>query len=402
MICEGGSTWLTSSKPKIVLRINYEKCVVDLRSQQLMKAASDFLGEPTAQVYGVLLRLLGRKLSRCQLDPRMDSAVYGGMFGDDLVVNTMELLDNLPTSVDVGMGIGRVKPIRIDRKSAEATQPHPSEKIPFFDEAEVDGDASSDEEEEDENESDAFEEDFDYENDQPNGHGSPEVKMNGTKKPRVKFEDGAVPKESRVSQMRQHLLLLSGSKQGFVRHCGHDRWTVDFDLLVRRLRESELDTVIERTVRREGLRLVRILRQKGKMDEKTLPTIALMTKPEVQKKMLQMQLYGYVDMQEVPRDTNRTANRTMFLYWCDTNRSLDRLLDNTYKTMVRCLQRLEVHRQKEREVLEIVKRSDVKGREQQVMEKRYYDKFVKVTEIQEKLLGHVMRLDDLVGILRDY
>ncbi|KAJ9149374.1 DNA-directed RNA polymerase III subunit RPC3 [Pleurostoma richardsiae] len=385
--------------PKTVLRINYEKCLVDLRNEQLAKAASEFVGETTAAIYDILLRLLGKKVARCVGDLKID-----GLEDDDespdVLVTTMDLLDNLPTSVDVGSGIGKVKASRTDRRSAEKVQERPPHIKTFADEAEVEGDASSDEEEiEDESDGPG---DSQSDGEKPNGHNSPATKVNGTKNGRVKFQDDVLPKQSRVDQMRQHLLLLCETKQRFLRHCGPDKWTVDFEPLISNLRESELDTVIEQTVGREGLRLVRILQQKGKMDEKTLPSIALMPKNDVQKKMLEMEMLGYVDMQEVPRDTNRTASRTMFLYWRDTQRCLDRLLDNTYKAMVRCLQRLDYHRQQEREVLEIVKRADVRGREQQVMEKRYYDKFVKVIEIQQKILGHVMRLDELVGILRDF
>lgn len=353
-------------------------------------------------MYAVLLHLLCEKISRCHGDPRIDDYDDEDIYSEGLSVSTTDIFEHLKSSVDVYSGIGRVRIGNIDRKSAERVQEHPPQKIiappP---EAEVDGNASPDK---DEGVSD-LSSDSEVEDSHPNGNGSsvrPASNLNGTKEARVKFEDSAPPRESRLDQMKQHLLMLSESRQGFVRHCKRGRWTVDFEPLVQILREAELDTVMEQSVGRDGMRLVRILRQKGKLDEKTLPTLALMTKGDVQKKMLEMQMIGYVDMQEVPRDNNRTASRTIFLYWTDTERCLDRLLDNTYKAMVRCLQRLELHRQQDREVLDIVQREDVRGREKEVMEKRFYDKFVRVTEVQEKLLGHVMRLDDLVGLLRDF
>lgn len=223
--------------------------------------------------------------------------------------------------------------------------------------------------------------------------------MNGTK---VKFNDVGPAKLTRKEHFRQHLLLLCEGQHKFLRHCAMEQWTVDFEPLVRSLREMELDTVIQRSVGQPGLRLVRILRKVGKMDEKTLPNMALMSKGDVQRLMLKMQMFGYVDIQEIPRDNNRTASRTLFLYWTDTTRCLDRLIDNTYKAMLRCLQRLQVERQMEREVLDTVKRDDVRGREKEVMEGRFYNRFVRVSEVQEKLLTHIMRLDNLVGTLKDF
>jgi DNA-directed RNA polymerase III subunit RPC3 len=196
--------------------------------------------------------------------------------------------------------------------------------------------------------------------------------------------------------------MLSGNRLQFIRHCGNEQWTVDFGPLLQQLREAELDAVIERTVGRQGLRLVRILRKKGKLDEKALPNIALMKKSEVQSKMLEMEIAGFVDIQEVPRDTSRTANRTIFLWFTDTDRCIYTLLNNTYKTATRCLQRLSVHRRKERDVLLLTTRTDVKGREKDVMRKEYYDRFAKLLEIERKLLGHMMRMDEMVAVLRDY
>jgi DNA-directed RNA polymerase III subunit RPC3 len=205
--------------------------------------------------------------------------------------------------------------------------------------------------------------------------------------------------------MRQHLLLLSQSKQGFLRHCGtqgRGQWTVDFDLVVNDLRRTEADAVIEQTFGRHGLRLARILRGKGKLDEKTLPALALMKKGDVQGKMLALQMSGFVDVQEVPRDNSRLANRTMFFWFFDEERVQSRLVDDYYKTMLRCLQTLDVQRHRERDILSFVERKDVRGKEQEVMTAEHYDKYSQFLGLQNKLLGHVMRLDELISIFRDF
>lgn len=259
------------------------------------------------------------------------------------------------------------------------------------------GEASSDEEDVEETNGHGFDE-----NNSDHDHKERVNGVNGTKGLKVKFNDNGPAKMSRKEHFRQHLLLLCEGQHQFLRHCAMEQWTVDFEPLLESLRVMELDNVVQRSVGQTGLRLVRILRRVGKMDEKSLPNLALMHKGDVQKLMLKMQMLGYTDMQEVPRDNNRTASRTLFLYWTDTDRCMDRLLDNTYKTMVRCLQRLEVQRQMEAEVLDLVKRDDVRGREKEMMQERYYNRFVRVTEIQEKILAHVMRLDNLVGTIRDF
>lgn len=331
-------------------------------------------------------------------------------------MNTSDIYDNLNPDLDVFTGIGKASADEIDIPTAERLERHA--KV----EAIVIGDEGGEEED-----FDLDDEDYDSEGEiypppaaplqqastpalngshTPNGNGSATSKPVGGAKG-VKFDDSAAgpsppSEELRMQQMRQHLLLLCDNKYKFVRHCDRGTWTVDFEPLFKRLRESELDNAIERKVGRHGLRLARILRDKGKLDEKTLPTMALMKKSDVQNKMLEMQMHGFVDMQEVPRDNNRSASRTLFLWFCDTPRSLDTLLDNTYKALVRCLRIRDVHRRENKEVLSFVQRPDVKGREKEALEKKYFDKYQSYVEIEQKLMGQVMRLDSLVGTLRDY
>ncbi|KAK3303993.1 RNA polymerase III subunit RPC82-domain-containing protein [Chaetomium strumarium] len=389
--------------PKQVIRINYEKCLVELRNRRLVQFASDMLSETTAYVYGVLLKLLTKDLPRCRPDSVMDveededeDQRKGPGF-----VTTEQILDNLKTSVDLSLGIGKAEMKHISLSAAETIRQYPPEKKPKIEEAEVEGEASEDEEEEDEGAGEEPEHDADYKAPMANGTNG----VNGTNGAKVKFDDSAGSKEQRMdrpTQLRQHLLLLTESTQRFVRHCGPNEWTVDFPPLMNALREVELDSVIERTSGRQGLRLVRILRAKGKLDEKALPNVALMRKSELQQKMLEMQTAGFVDVQEVPRDVKADVKKSFFLWFCDVDRTLDRLLDTSYKTMVHCIQVLEALRQKERDVLETTKRTDVRGREKDTMRKEYYERYSRFLECERRLFAQVARVDDLVSVLRDF
>ncbi|KAJ0297218.1 hypothetical protein COL5a_011708 [Colletotrichum fioriniae] len=381
----------------IVLRVNTEKCLVELRNQKLAQYAADAFGEVTGHIYHTALRLLTQQVSRCQLDPRIDSdndADGPGSNSRQVTVTSLEILENLDDSIDVSHGVGKASADQIDVRSAEKVRATPGQ--PMYDS-----------------------DDSDYEppmapraSARPNMNGAADSgdsedegsrAASGSRE--VRFEDGPVFGASRIDQMRQHLLLLSESRQGFLRHCGSQgrgQWTVDFKPLIEGFKQTEVDAVIEQSFGRHGLRLTRIMREKGKLDEKMLPSLALMKKGEVQGKMLAMQMAGFVDVQEVPRDASRTATRTMFFWFFDIERTEAQLVDDYYKAMLRCLQNLEVHRYRERNILSFVERRDVKGKEEEVMTAEHYNKYSKYLELQSKLLAHVMRLDELVGVFRDY
>lgn len=379
--------------PNVVVRVNHERCLVELRNQRLTDFVADIVGETTSQVYRTALELLTAQFSRCRGNPLLDEETPG----HQISITTMDIMDNLEESVNFQSGIGKTSKDKIDFASAERVK----DTAPDTDDDDSDDSDTGlsgrkrpvvvDEGE------DEWAEDDDDEEEKPHTNG------NGTSK--VKFDEPANSKDSRISQMRQHLLLLAESKYQFIRHCGtyaRGQWTIDFSRLMERLRESELDAMIEQSHGRYGLRLTRILRERGKLDEKMLPSAALMKKSDVQGKMLEMQMAGIVDVQEVPKDGSRLANRTLFFWYFDKERTQIQALDDVYKAMLRCLQTLEVQRHKERNILSFVERKDVQGKEEEVMTTEHYNKYNEHLEVQKKLLGQVMRLDELVGVLRDY
>ncbi|SPO05712.1 related to DNA-directed RNA polymerase III chain RPC82 [Cephalotrichum gorgonifer] len=382
-----------------VVRINYEKCLVDLRNDRLTRFADDVIGRTTSRVYNTLLRLVSRKISRCVEDVRIDGA-FSEMFDDgsshDLTVTTLDILDALDPSVNLASDIGRVSKKSVDPNISERLLQIAS-LLDVDQEAEAGGENGLTGERHFMDDDDS-----DLEDVVPNTNGT-EGGQNDTRNGQVKSENG--PAEQRVELLRRHMFLLCESKHRFVRHCGTQgdgQWTVDFDIVMQSLRQVEMDAIIEQVTGRRGLRLTRILRDFGKLDEKALANKALMKKPTLQGKMVELQRASFVDVQEVPRDNNRIANRTMFFWHCDTDRLRRELPDRIFKSMLRCLQVLEVERYKVRDILEFVHRTDVKGKEEEVMTPEYYNKYSQHLELEAKLLGHAMRLDEIVAVLRDY
>ncbi|KAK0748542.1 RNA polymerase III subunit RPC82-domain-containing protein [Apiosordaria backusii] len=394
--------------PNQVVCINYEKCLVELRNRRLMQFSADIFGTTTSWVYGSLLKLLTKEISRCRDDPIIDHYEKDEERPAPVVITTAQILDTLKTSLDLSSGLGKVEARQISAAAAEKITELPPRKRFFIDiQAEVEGNASSDEDEDEEDVTAVL--DLDYKPATTNGvngvngtHATNGINgVNGTSS-KVKLEDSGERRVDRRTQLRQHLLLLSESTQGFVRHCGVDDWTVDFVPLMRALRQAELDSAIESTAGREGIRLVRMLRAKGKLDEKAILNIALMQKGDIQRKMAEMHKLGFVQTQEVPREPKADVKKSFFLWYWDPDMTLERVLDVAYKTMIHSLQVLDLLREKDHNVLTLVKRTDVKGQEEDKLRKFYVDKYSQFLKSERTLLAQIQRVDDLVAVLRDY
>jgi DNA-directed RNA polymerase III subunit RPC3 len=409
---------LTYIKHDLTVRINYEKCKVTLRNQQLASLVRGDIGETTSHVYAVLLNLLEDRIPRCQLDPTIDDL---SDISEGPAVSTMELAQAMDKSINPSFGIGKVDSHSI--KTAALEKPQKKRKREFDDsEATVEGDASSDEDEDDQEALDDVDEygnipevDQDSESDGEDPFAGPLSTAPAVKPPsratKVTFDD-KLPKHAsredrmnRTTDIRNHLLLLADYSPHFVRKCGSrglGEWTVDFDELVNYMQETELDDIIFEAFGQLGCRIARILRQKGKLEEKQIQKFGLLKLKDVRTKLVEMQMSGIVDIQEVPKDNTRAAGRTIFLWHFDPDRVKMIVLEHIYKAMSRCLQVLKAEKYDEREVLSQAERTDVIGLESEMLAPGRLEQLNEIRDKEKKIYTQIGRLDALVAIFKDF
>ncbi|KAM0127007.1 hypothetical protein ACHAO1_009760 [Botrytis cinerea] len=390
----------------LVLRINHEKCTVFMRNRRLVELANSRIGVTTSYIYAELLRLMAEQIPRCRPDPRIDDAVDDAD-GPSIIITTQELTDALSKTINVSTGIGKATSQKIDTSRLDKLQNGRKRKAQ--DEAEVEGVASSDEESEDDHkpftngnghamdvdEDDPF-------SDQPGANTS---KRAVTFKDRDRTPPPTESRQARMMHVMSHLQLLAADDCQLLRKCGARQmgeWTVDFERVIDRLRESELDSIIYENFGQIGHRLVRVMRKMGKLEEKHIAKLALIKQQDSRTTLVNMQMHGMVDIQEVPRDTGRMIVRTIHLWFCDEDRVTSLLLDRTYKAMSRCLQRLDVEKRRKANIIALSERTDVQGQEEAFLRPEQMNQLREIRAKEEDLLGQICRLDELVGIFQDY
>ncbi|KAB8303786.1 hypothetical protein EYC80_005164 [Monilinia laxa] len=390
----------------LVLRINHEKCIVFMRNRRLVELANSRIGETTSYVYAELLRLLSERIPRCRPDPKIDDAVTDAD-GPSIIITTQELTDALSKTINVSTGIGKAISQNIDTSRLDKLQNGRKRKAQ--DEAEVEGDASSDESEDDHNPfANGNGHAMDIDDDDP---FSDQPRANKNKRA-VTFHDQeprspplTESRQARMMHVMNHLQLLAADDCHLVRKCGTRQmgeWTVDFERVIQRLRELEIDSIIYENFGKSGHRLVRVLRKMGKLEETHISKVALIKKGDSRTKLVEMQLHGMVDIQEVPRDPSRIIMRTVFLWFFDQDRVASLLLDRTYKAMSRCLQRLDVEKRRKADLIALSERIDVQGQEEAMLRPEQMNQLREIRAKEEDLLGQIGRLDDLVGVFCDY
>lgn len=210
---------------------------------------------------------------------------------------------------------------------------------------------------------------------------------------------------NRTYELDQHLCLLAQPPHNLTSKRtigGLITWTVEFRHLARTLRHLELERMVEARYGDVALRVIRVLKAKGKLDEKRLQEISLLPFKDLRQVLASMQAGGFVDLQEVPRDAQRQPSRTIYLWYYDPDRVCSSILEDIYKAMSRCLQRLKFERNRLKEFLEKTERSDVKGNEERYLSEGELKTLEHWRAKEALLLGEVSRLDDMVAAFRDY
>jgi DNA-directed RNA polymerase III subunit RPC3 len=337
-----------SSDEDLVIRVNPEKIAVAMRSEQLVHLVEQRLGSVTARVYQTMLRMLESKTPRCWeewADPPLPSGEPGDASIDPRFLATK--LSRERGDLDIFEGIDPNAAVQITRK----------------------------------------------------GH------VNRTNIWTQPTDPAKLNMEERTKVVDKHIQMLAEDPFHFVTwhsRAGFSQWHIEFDEIARQMIQTEIENTISARKGSLGVKLVRALRKKGRLDERAMCNVMMMSAADVRGIVNDLTIQGFVQTQEIPKVDRREAKHSLHLVWYDRQRAREKLLHDTYKGMVRILQRIRYEREKIEFTLTKAERSDVVGNEEKWLSTRELDDLRKWKEVQEKLLLQLMREDDLVAALRDF
>lgn len=338
------------------MRVNYDKCNVALRNQDLVKLAATYVGECTSKVYEAFLKALEEKIPRCQ-DELIKFQSNEEELDSQPFVTSFDVMSNLNPDLNLTNGL-----------CLEDGQHYSQNGI------------------------DTVNGGIGVEAAGPVTEQNPEVSK-------------AVLYSQRRAQIEQHMNILQKDPRQFAIWAGSKgggEWKADFRSLSSYLIQHELEATITARFGSIATRIIRILHDKGKLDEKQAANIAMLRQKDIRSTLTAMQEAGVVETQEVPKDTTRQPSRTMYLWFFDQDRCRRLFLIDTYKAMARHFQRIKVERSRVQSVIDKAERTDVIGNEDEYLSTTERHALREWSQTEEKLLTQIGRQDDLVAVLRDY
>ena len=376
----------------IIVQVNHRKLAVLMRNQRLAAMAEQNLGRATAKVYRATLQQVERGIDECR--------------STNVLLPAGEPSDYVSPDVDVDEVVRNIDPkIRLDGAIAQwspkqsgtngtVSQPIMRRRRPPDWERDMSGD---------ERDSDADEHGniSGVEHDSADENGNRDFRLGVNRHNGVYANGGS----SVYEKVLQHMHLLAEAPEEFITLEYDDqlpRWRIDYQKLAVELRNQQVYSIIHDRFGNDALRLVRVLMGKGKLDEKGLQEIVLMSAKDLRQLLAKLKTAGFLELQEVPRENQRQPSRTIYLWFYDEDRVRRKIIEDTYKSMTRVLQRLKVERKKVRSVLDKAERTDVKGNEENLLAPGELRILSRWRKMEEAMWGEVGRLDDLVAILRDF
>ncbi|RMD43218.1 hypothetical protein DV735_g1959, partial [Chaetothyriales sp. CBS 134920] len=178
-------------------------------------------------------------------------------------------------------------------------------------------------------------------------------------------------------------------------------WSVDALKVSRWLRDKEIDTLINQRIGTIGLRVKRMLADKGKLEEKHLQDLGLLGAKELRQTLAQLATWGVLELQEVPREPQRQPNRTIFLWFFDPEKAKTVILGDLYKTMARLFQVLQRGRELLKGTFEKIARAGDDSNPEEYLIGEERTAFLHWRRKEMWLMGEIGRLDDSVALLRD-
>jgi len=178
---------------------------------------------------------------------------------------------------------------------------------------------------------------------------------------------------------------------------------VEFEIVCRRLRRRILETVTRERHGDDGVRIVRLLLDTGKMDEKQISKVGMMANKDVRPLLSAMSADSLISLQEVPKSADRNPTRTFYLWYVDLQKAYSVLLDHLYKTLYNIAMRRQAEEEEPaiKAVLQKRQRSDVSQDEERLLTRNEREVLAQWEKKREKLTVLEMRIEEAVFVLRD-
>ncbi|KAJ2795053.1 RNA polymerase III subunit C82, partial [Coemansia guatemalensis] len=147
-------------------------------------------------------------------------------------------------------------------------------------------------------------------------------------------------------------------------------------------------------------RIVRVLRDKQKLDEKTVATATMMPAVQCRERLHELSLAGFVDTVEIPRTADRNPSRMFYLWYLNPPKQVSAALRGIFQGMSNIIQRADKEASGRAALVAKSRREDVVA-DQSLLADSEKKELRTLGGIQRKLDAAAVRLDSMLLLIND-
>ncbi|KAN0060938.1 RNA polymerase III subunit C82 [Thecaphora frezii] len=178
-------------------------------------------------------------------------------------------------------------------------------------------------------------------------------------------------------------------------------YRIDYRNTAERMRKDLLRNVVEEKFGTAAVRIMGILREKGKLEEKHISRLALISINETRDICSRLFASSLLGLQEIPKTKDRDPAKTFFLWFVDEEKSRAWLVDRLYQTLARLGQRRNEEMRRQAPLLRKVERTDVKSDTVGLLSEWEREIWQRLDMVLKTISVAEMRVEMDVFVLRD-
>ncbi|KAJ1814996.1 RNA polymerase III subunit C82, partial [Coemansia sp. RSA 2598] len=181
---------------------------------------------------------------------------------------------------------------------------------------------------------------------------------------------------------------------------GAGQYRVNFDRAAAVLRDSALDSLIQEKYGALHARIVRVLRDKQKLDEKTVSQAAMLPVAMCRERLHDLALSGLVDTLEIPRTADRNPSRMFYLWFVNPDKQMRSAMGYIFQGISNLQQRIDHEMSLRSALVTKSRRKDVIA-DPSLLTDNEHKEIQNLAAIKQKLEVAIVRLDSMLLVVHD-
>ncbi|KAJ2888966.1 RNA polymerase III subunit C82 [Coemansia asiatica] len=181
---------------------------------------------------------------------------------------------------------------------------------------------------------------------------------------------------------------------------GAGQYRVNFERAAAILRDNALDSLIQEKFGALNARIVRVLRDKQKLDEKTVSQAAMLPVAMCRERLHDLALSGLIDTLEIPRTADRNPSRMFYLWFVNPDKQMRSAMGYIFQGISNLQQRIDHELSLRSALVTKSKRKDVIA-DPSLLTDMEHKEIQNLAAIKQKLEVAIIRLDSMLLVVHD-